>query len=55
MFNMADIAKRFAGNPILRPRDVKPSLDGLDVVCLLNPGAFRFQDKTWLLFGSGTL
>ncbi len=46
---MADIAKRFAGNPILRPRDVKPSLDGLDVVCLLNPGAFRFQDKTWLL------
>lgn len=46
---MADIAKRFAGNPILRPGDVKPSFDGLDVVCLLNPGVFRFQDKTWLL------
>lgn len=46
---MADIAKRFAGNPILRPRDIKPSHDGLDVVSLLNPGAFRFQDKTWLL------
>jgi beta-1,2-mannobiose phosphorylase / 1,2-beta-oligomannan phosphorylase len=46
---MADIAKRFAGNPILRPSDVKPSFDGLDVVCLLNPGAFRFLDKTWLL------
>lgn len=46
---MADIAKRFAGNPILRPQDVKPSFDGLDVVCLLNPGAFRFQGKTWLL------
>ena len=46
---MADIAKRFVSNPILHPRDVKPSLDGLDVVCLLNPGAFRFQGKTWLL------
>lgn len=46
---MADLAKRFENNPILRPQDVKPSLDGLEVACLLNPGVFRFQDKTWLL------
>ncbi|GAC1393445.1 MAG: glycoside hydrolase family 130 protein [Ktedonobacteraceae bacterium] len=46
---MADIAKRFDQNPILQPQDVLPSLDGLMVECLLNPGAFRFQGKTWLL------
>jgi len=46
---LADIAKRFPHNPILRPRDVKPSHEGLTVECLLNPGAFRFAGKTWLL------
>jgi predicted GH43/DUF377 family glycosyl hydrolase len=46
---MADIAKRFAENPILRPRDIRPSIDGMTVECLLNPGVFRFNDRTWLL------
>ncbi|GLV55196.1 glycosidase [Dictyobacter sp. S3.2.2.5] len=46
---MADIAKRFGNNPLLHPRDVTPSMDGLVVECLLNPGAFRFQGKTYLL------
>jgi predicted GH43/DUF377 family glycosyl hydrolase len=46
---MADIAKRFETNPILRPSDVKPSREGLEVECLLNPGVFRWQGKTWLL------
>src|SRR5437879_4553513 len=46
---MADIAKRFANNPLLHPRNVTPSIDGLVVECLLNPGAFRYQDKTYLL------
>ncbi len=46
---MADLAKRFETNPILRPADVKPSRDGLEVECLLNPGAFWWQGKTWLL------
>ena len=46
---MADLARRFETNPILRPADVKPSRDGLEVECLLNPGAFRWQGKTWLL------
>lgn len=46
---MADIARRFETNPILRPSDVKPSREGLEVECLLNPGAFRWQGKTWLL------
>ena len=46
---MADIARRFEMNPILRPADVTPSREGLAVECLLNPGAFRFEGKTWLL------
>src|SRR5262245_7006968 len=46
---MADIAKRFAENPILKPADIRPSIPGMTVECLLNPGVFRFRDKTWLL------
>jgi predicted GH43/DUF377 family glycosyl hydrolase len=46
---MADIAQRFAENPILSPSDIPPSIPGMRVECLLNPGAFRFDNKTWLL------
>ena len=46
---MADLAERFPENPILRPEDVSPSTPGMRVECLLNPGVFRFQGKTWLL------
>ena len=46
---MADIAKRFVENPILRPADVHPSIAGMNVECLLNPGVFHFDNRTWLL------
>ncbi len=46
---MADLAVRFNENPILKPGDIRPSKAGLKVECLLNPGVFRFRDKTWLL------
>jgi len=46
---MNDIAQRFGQNPILTPRDLHPSVEGMEVTCLLNPGVFRFQGKTWLL------
>lgn len=46
---MADIARRNPLNPILRPTDLVASLPGLRIECLLNPGVFRFQNKTWLL------
>lgn len=46
---MKDIAKRFSKNPLLSPNDLKPSLPGLEITCLLNPGVFQFQSKTWLL------
>lgn len=46
---MKDIARRFADNPLLLPKDLKPSNEELQIICLLNPGVFRFGDKTWLL------
>ena len=46
---MADIAKRFPENPLLRPAHVHPSADGMQVICLLNPGVFRFDGKIWLI------
>src|SRR4051812_34902881 len=44
-----DIARRFKQNPLLAPKDVKPSMKGMTVECLLNPGVFRFDKKIWLL------
>ncbi|HJY22182.1 MAG TPA: hypothetical protein VJ279_04815, partial [Hanamia sp.] len=46
---MKDIAKRFNQNPLLSPGDLKSSIDGLEITCLLNPGVFQYQDKTWLI------
>ncbi len=46
---MKDIAKRFAANPLLSPKDLKASTDGLEITCLLNPGVFQYKGKTWLL------
>ncbi|HEY3283954.1 MAG TPA: glycoside hydrolase family 130 protein [Armatimonadota bacterium] len=44
-----DIAKRFPQNPLISPDDVVPSLPGLEVACLLNPGVFRYEGKVCLL------
>jgi predicted GH43/DUF377 family glycosyl hydrolase len=46
---MKDQALRFLQNPLLSPKDLKPSREGLQITCLLNPGVFTFEDKTWLL------
>ena len=46
---MGDIAKRFAENPLLSPGDIQPSREGLQISCLLNPGVFKFDQKTWLI------
>lgn len=46
---MKDIAQRFPENPLLLPKDVTPSNPDLKVICLLNPGVFKYQGKTWLL------
>ena len=44
-----DIAKRFPENPLIIPSNLKSGISGMEIVCLLNPGVFRYQDKIWLL------
>jgi len=44
-----NIARRNPLNPILRPSDLKPGIDGMEIACLLNPGVFRMNGKTWLI------
>jgi predicted GH43/DUF377 family glycosyl hydrolase len=44
-----DLAERFGENPILKPQNLRPSVDGMEVTCLLNPGVFRYLGKVWLL------
>lgn len=44
-----DIAKRCNKNPLLKPSDLTPGIKGMEIACLLNPGVFKFQGKTWLL------
>lgn len=46
---MSDLAHRFAENPILTPADIKPSHPDMKIECVLNPGAFTFHNKTWML------
>jgi len=46
---MKDIATRFTENPLLLPKDLKPSAEGLQIISLLNPGVFRFNGKIWLI------
>lgn len=46
---MSDIARRFPENPLLMPKDLTSSTDELQIISLLNPGVFVFEQKTWLL------
>ena len=46
---MTDLAERFASNPLLTPSDVPASRTDLRVICVLNPGAFMYDGKTWLI------
>ncbi|MEY3194721.1 MAG: hypothetical protein RIQ78_818 [Bacteroidota bacterium] len=40
---------RFKQNPLLSTQDIQPSHPNLVVECVLNPGVFTFNGKTWLL------
>lgn len=43
------MGKRFDENPIILTSDIRPSMVGMKVECVLNPGVFTFQNKSWLL------
>lgn len=42
-------ARRFPQNPIIKTQDICPSLPDMIVECVLNPGVFYFDNKTWLI------
>ncbi|MCC8199307.1 MAG: glycoside hydrolase family 130 protein [Tannerellaceae bacterium] len=44
-----DIAKRFSQNPLLKPSDLKPGIEGMDIICLLNPGVCKINGRICLL------
>ncbi len=44
-----DFVHRFRLNLLLRPDDLKPGITGMEVVCLLKPGVYQFDDKIWFL------
>lgn len=46
---MSGLSHRFEQNPILYTQDIQPSTPGFVVEGVLNPGAFTFEGKTWLL------
>ncbi|RLF91925.1 hypothetical protein DRN50_09530 [Thermococci archaeon] len=41
--------EKFEGNPVIKPTDVKPSLEGYRVEGAFNPGAVAFGDEVLLL------
>ncbi|WP_235296368.1 glycoside hydrolase family 130 protein [Portibacter marinus] len=41
--------KRFTANPIITKADLEPSRSDWQIDCVMNPGAFTFDGKIWLL------
>ena len=46
---MQDIAHRFPQNPLLSPAYLQADGRGMEIACLLNPGAFKYAGKIWLI------
>ncbi|MFV0540854.1 MAG: glycoside hydrolase family 130 protein [Aestuariibaculum sp.] len=46
---MADISNRYNKNPLLSPKDLRPSNENMVIECLLNPGVFKYNGKIGLL------
>lgn len=44
-----DITRRNSKNPLLKPCDLQPAIEGMEIVCLLNPGVFHLNGKVWLV------
>ena len=40
---------RFEENPLIKPADIKPYIDGFEVVCTFNAGCTVYQDEILLL------
>jgi predicted GH43/DUF377 family glycosyl hydrolase len=40
---------RFRENPLITPRDIKPTRDDFEILCVLNPAVTRYNDEILLL------
>ena len=47
--SITDLAIRFSKNPVISPQDVPPSIDGWNVMCAFNPGAFTYKGRIGLV------
>ncbi len=45
--------ERFGENPLIRPEDIAPTREDLEVYCVINPGAIRIGDEVLLLLRVG--
>jgi predicted GH43/DUF377 family glycosyl hydrolase len=43
------MANRFIENPLITAGDISPSQSNFIIECVMNPSAFKFDNKTWLL------
>jgi beta-1,2-mannobiose phosphorylase / 1,2-beta-oligomannan phosphorylase len=46
---MNKLVARHPSNPLIRPIDLKPSIDGWEIIGVLNPGAFEYRDSIGLV------
>jgi len=46
---MKDLAQRFPENPLLLPKDIAATSNEMQIISLLNPGVFTYDNKIWLL------
>lgn len=43
------MVQRHPSNPLIQPADLRPTRPDFEILCLLNPGVFRFESKIWLI------
>ncbi|WP_437399520.1 glycoside hydrolase family 130 protein [Flagellimonas lutimaris] len=46
---MKNIVARHGQNPLLSPNDLEPSQPEMTIECLLNPGVFKYKEKTCMV------
>ena len=44
-----DIVNRLKQNPLLKPSDLIPRIEGMEITCLLNPGVFKLNGRVGLV------
>lgn len=48
-YSVTELSRRSEHNPIISPDDLKPSVEGMKIECILNPGTFEYNGAIGLL------